>query len=125
MNIKLTRAPEAFYLSAPSDDTSLRIKILDATLSITQVELKPPLLANANVLGMKCEAHYSVIHTRIKTFTTISGAQQVSIDNAFLGSIPEIILIVLVKNTAFFGSASTNPFNFHHYDMTNIVLYVN
>jgi hypothetical protein len=33
-NIKPTRAPEAFYLLAPSDDTILRIKILDATLSL-------------------------------------------------------------------------------------------
>jgi hypothetical protein len=51
MNIKLARAPEAFYLLAPSDDTKVHIKILDATLFITQVELKPPLLpAHANVL---------------------------------------------------------------------------
>ena len=28
MNIKLTRAPEGFYLLAPSDDNKLRIKIL-------------------------------------------------------------------------------------------------
>ena len=39
MNIKLTRAPEAFYLLAPSDDTKVRIKILGATLFITQIEL--------------------------------------------------------------------------------------
>jgi hypothetical protein len=41
MDIKLTRAPEAFYISAPSDDTKLSIKILDATLFITEIELKP------------------------------------------------------------------------------------
>ena len=41
MNIKLTRAPDAFYIAAPSDDNKVRIKILDATLSSTQVELKP------------------------------------------------------------------------------------
>ena len=51
MSIKLTRTPEAFYLLAPTDDTKVRIKILDATLLIPQVELKPPLLlAHANVL---------------------------------------------------------------------------
>jgi Mg-chelatase subunit ChlI len=44
MNINLTRAPEGFYLFIPSDDNKLRIKILDATLLINQVELKPPLL---------------------------------------------------------------------------------
>jgi len=126
MNIKLTRAPEAYYLLAPSDDNNVRIKILDATIFITQVELKPSLLlAHANVLGMKRKAHYSAIHTQIKTFTASSGAQQVSIDNAFLGPIPERILVALVKNTSFVGSASTNPFNFHHYGMTNLVLYVN
>jgi len=41
MNIKLTRAPESLYLLAPSDDNKVRIKILDATLLITQAELKP------------------------------------------------------------------------------------
>jgi len=37
MKINLTRAPEGFYLLAPLDDNKLRIKILDATLFITQV----------------------------------------------------------------------------------------
>ena len=82
---KLTRASERFYLLAPSDDNKQRIKILDATLFINQVELKPPLLlAHANVLGMKRKAHYPVTHTQIKTFTASSGSQQISIDNAFL-----------------------------------------
>jgi len=74
---------------------------------------------------MKRKAHYPVTHTQIKTFTASSGAQQVSINNAFLGPVPERILIAFVKNTAFVGSASTNPFNFHHYDMKNLVLFVN
>jgi len=73
---------------------------------------------------MKRKAHYPVTHTQIKTFTARSGTQQISINNAFLGPVPDRILKVLVKNAAFVGSASTNPFHFHHY-MTNLVLYVN
>jgi hypothetical protein len=126
MNIRLTRAPEAFYLLGTTDDVKVRIKILDATLFVTQTEIKPPLLlAHANVLAMKRKAHYPITHTQIKTFTAGAGAQQISIDNAFLGPIPERLLIGLVKNTAFVGSVSTNPFQFHHYDMTYLVLYVN
>jgi len=71
---------------------------------------------------MKRKAHYLVTHTQIKNFTASSGAQQVSIDNAFLGPIPERILIAMVKNTAFVDSVSTNQFHFHHYDTTNLVL---
>jgi hypothetical protein len=74
---------------------------------------------------MKHKAHYPVTHTQIKTFTASSVSQQVSIDNAFLRPIPERILIAFVKNTAFVGSAGTHPFHFHHYDMTNLVFYVN
>ena len=73
---------------------------------------------------MKRKAHYPVTHTQNKTFTASSGAQQISIDNAFLGPIPERILIALVKNTAFVGSASTNPYHFQHCHMTNLVLYL-
>jgi len=111
---------------APSDDNYVRIKILDATLFITQAELKTTLLlAHANVLGIKRKAHYPVTLIQIKTFSASSGAQQMFIDNAFIGPIPERILIALVKYTAFVGSASTNPFQFHHYDVINLVLYVN
>jgi len=129
MNIKLKRAPEWFYLLTPSDDNKVCIKILDATIFITQAELKPPLLPlllpHANVLAMKCKVHYTVTHTQIEMFTAISGAQQVSIANAFLGPIPERILIVFVKNTAFVGSVSTKLFHFHHYAMSNFLLFLN
>jgi len=74
---------------------------------------------------MKRKGHYPVTRNQIKMFTASSGAQQVSFDNAFLGPVPERILIAFVKNTAFVGSVSTNPFHFNHYDMTNFVLFVN
>jgi len=72
MNIKLTRAPDAFYLLATSDYNKLRIKILDTTHFITQVEMKSPLfLAHANILGMKRKAHYPVTHTQIKNLLRV------------------------------------------------------
>ena len=85
----------------------------------------PLLLVHANVLGMKCKERYPVTHNQIRNFTANSGAQQVSIIHAFLGSIPEMILIAMVKNTAFVGSAGTNPFHIHYLDMTSLLLYVN
>jgi hypothetical protein len=106
MNITLTRAPEAFYLLVPADDPKVLIKIMDVSFFVTHIEFKPPLLlAHANVLGMKRKAHYPVTHTQIKTFTARSGAQHVSIDNAFLKRIPDRIPLGFVKNGGFFGSA--------------------
>jgi len=53
-----------------------------------------------------------LIH-RSKLLLRVLGPSK-SIDNAFLGLVPERFLIAMVKNTAFVGSASTNPFHFHH-----------
>jgi predicted acyltransferase (DUF342 family) len=64
---------------------------------------------------MMRKAHYPVAHSQFETFTASSGTQEISINNAFLGSMPNRNLIVLVKNVTFFGSVSTNPFHFHHY----------
>jgi len=67
INIKLTRAPETFYLSAPSGENKLRIKIFDATIFTTQVELKSRLLLDhSNVLAMKRKAHYPLTIIRLK-----------------------------------------------------------
>jgi len=63
---------------------------------------------------MKRKAHYLVTHTEIKIFTGSSGAQQVFVDNAFLGPIPVRILIELVINTPLVGSTTTNPFHLYH-----------
>ena len=41
MNTKLTRATDPIYILAPSNDNKVRIKILDASFFLTQVEMKP------------------------------------------------------------------------------------
>jgi hypothetical protein len=41
INIEFTRAPEAFYLWGHSNDPKVFIKILEANLFVTHVELKP------------------------------------------------------------------------------------
>jgi hypothetical protein len=81
---------------------------------ISQVEVKLPFLARANVLAMKLKARCPVIHTQIKTLLQVLGLSR-SLDNAFLGPILERSLEALVKSTAFVDSASTNPHHFQHY----------
>jgi len=101
------------------------MKTLDATVFVTQDELKPSLLAHANVWVQNVK-HIILLHVlRSKFSLRVLAVQQVSIDNAFLGPIPERIFIAMVKNTQFVVSASTHPFHFHHYDMTHLVLYAN
>ena len=115
-----------FYRLAPSDDYNELIKILDATLFITLVELNAPLLLQqANAFEMKSKTHYPATNTQIITFTAKSVAQHVSVDNTFLEPIPKRIMTALIKNTAFVVSTTKNTYHFQSYYMANLVLYVN
>ena len=126
MNSRLTREPEAVCLLGPSDDTKIRIKTLDATICDPQIVIKPPfLLSHAYDFDVKRKAHCPVTRTQIKNFTASSEAQRVPMINAFPRPNFESMLIGFVKNSTFVGSACTDSFHFHHYDMTSLVLNVN
>ena len=112
-----------FYVLAPSDDNKVRIKILDATVFITQVELKPVFLLT--LMFWKWNAkHIILLHTlKLKLLMGVFCPERLY--RQCNGPIPERILIALVKNTAFVGSASTNQYHFQHHYMTNLVFNLN
>ena len=99
-SIKLTREPESCYLLAPSHDNKVRVKISDATLSITEVELKPPLLlADANVVHMKRKAHYPVIYIQVKTLQRVlRPSRSLSIMHS-LNKLPKGFSLLSLKTT--------------------------
>ena len=73
----LTRAPQAFCLLAPSGDTNLRIMVLDATLFITQVELKP-LFFLLKLMFCELNAKHIILWhiLRLKTLLRVLGSSR-------------------------------------------------
>ena len=53
------------------------------------------------------------------------GQQSQHIDNAFLGEIPKHIAICMTDNDSYNGNYRKNPFNFQHYNLTQIGISVN
>jgi len=70
-------------------------------------------------------ARYNLTRVELKSFTFSSGAQSLSIENAVLGTIPKRLLFIMVKNTEFLGSVTTNPCHFRHYVLSSFALNVN
>ena len=66
MNMKLTRALDAFHLLAPSDDNKVRFMILDDSPF-------PLFLAHGNVLGIKRKAHYPDTILKLKPLLRVFG----------------------------------------------------
>ena len=59
-----------------------------------------------------------------KTFAIPQNYLDVNHEKLFSGQLPTRIVVALVDNRAFNGDRAHNPFNFHHYNLSEISLYL-
>ena len=118
--VKLHRHKPEFCLLSSDIAPANKIIIVDAILYVKKVELTPSVFnANNTVLNDK-NAHCAITRTTPKVFTVPRGQQSQHIDKAFLGEIPKCIAICMMHNNSYNGNYKKNPFNFQHYNLTQI-----
>ena len=101
------------------------VNIKEATLIVHRAKISPGvLLAHANAL-VKSTAKYPITRVEVKAFTVHSGVMGETLDNVILGQLPKRIIVGFVKNKAFNGNRHLNPFNFQHFNVNLLSLYVN
>jgi hypothetical protein len=126
VQVKLTKAKPSFYLMHTDPAHSTVFKFLDAKLYVKRVRVNPAhLLANNETLKHGALSRFNLTRVELKSFTFLSGARSISIDNAVTGRIPKRLLFTMLKNTDFLGSLVSNPYNFRYYDISNFSLFVN
>lgn len=124
MRVKLNRASPEFYMFSKSNDVTGKIKILDATLFVKQVEINPTLSLKIEKKLLETPASYHIQRVEVKNNTVGTGANSINIPYLLQGQIPKYIIFGLVKNDSFVGSFESNPFQFIHSDLVNIALFV-
>ena len=121
VKIKLVRSKDAFCVMSDGD---FKVKITNAMLLVRKVKLSPSVfLAHAKALE-NGTAKYPIRRVVCKTFTVPNGFRDVSHEKLFSGQLPTRIVIGLVNNQTFNGSRDRNPFNFQHFNATEISVYL-
>ncbi|XP_039312426.1 uncharacterized protein F54H12.2-like [Solenopsis invicta] len=123
MRLRMVRSRDAFCLM---DQTKrdFEVHILDATLLVRRSKISPGiLLAHAKALS-KTTAKYPLTRVEVKSISIHSGIYGETLDNVILGQIPKRLITGFVDNRAFNGNRTLNPFNFHHYKINYLSLYV-
>jgi len=69
-------------------------------------------------------AKYPIRRVVCKSFAIPQHYLDVSHDKLFSGQLPTRLVIGLVTNQAFNGHAESNPFNFQHFNLNEIALYL-
>ena len=119
--IRLIRSRDSFCLMSTGQ---FKVKIMAASLFIRKVKVSPSVfLAHAKTLE-KSLAKYPIRRVVCKTFTIPTGHLDASNEKLFTGQLPRRVVIGLVDNEAFNGAFGQNPFNFKHFSLSEIALYL-
>ncbi|KAG8235182.1 hypothetical protein J437_LFUL015488 [Ladona fulva] len=122
LRVKMIRSRDTFCLM--SETPYAKVKILDATLLVRRVCINPSVLIAHSKILEKSPAKYPLTRVEVKVLTISSGVQSKVIDNIFIGQLPKRCIIGFVTNAAFNGDTTKNPFNFQHFSMTHLSLYI-
>jgi hypothetical protein len=123
VKIKLIKNPDAFCLMATGGQ-QFKIVVTAATLLTRKVKISPSVfLAHAKTLESGT-AKYPIKRVVCKTFTIPAGYLDVSNEKLFSGQLPVRLIVGLVDNRAYNGDRERNPFNFQHFSLTEIGIYL-
>ena len=124
VRIRLVRNKDAFCLVATGAAAAFKVKIHEAKLFVRKVKLSPSVyLAHEKALSVG-NAKYPIRRVVCKTFTIPRGNLDWNHQNLFQGQSPTRLVLACLDNDAFNGSYAKNCFNFKHYNMTSVKLYI-
>lgn len=122
VKVKMQRARDAFCLM--SDGTEYKLVILDAALRVRRVKINPNIALTHSRILEQANIKYAIGRVEVKVQTLAQGSKNHTIDNLVLGQLPKRVIIGFVSNAGYNGDYKKNPFNFQHYDLNHLSLYV-
>jgi len=121
MRIKLARSRDTFCLMRA---IGTKINVTHASLFVRKVKLSPTVfLAHAKALE-NSTAKYHVKRVVCKAFAIPQNYLDANYESVFSGQLLTRIVVGLVDNRAFNGDRTRKPFNFQHFDLSEILLYL-
>lgn len=124
IGLKLWQGHDSFRIITDSLTPDYKIQIVDARFKLCV--LKPTsamLLANEKMI-QEVPAMYPYLRSDIKTVSVAAGQYGFSADDMFQGLVPSKLIVGLVSSAAYNGDYGKNPFNFGHYDLNSLGLYI-
>ena len=122
ITIRLHRADPKFCLMAVEATGRYTISIDKAELYVCQKKIATSVREAHQVMLLKTPFKYPIRKVQMKFFTRGANRSDLTEPNLVNGVLPRRIIIGLVDSLAFHGSYHHSPFNFNHFNVSNIVL---
>lgn len=122
LKIKLIRSkPEFCLIGLPGH----KVVLDHISLFVRKVRTSPGVIVgHAKMLEKGSTAKYPINRTMCKVYSIPQGSMSIVQDNVFVGQMPKKLIVGCLDNDAFHGNMEKSPFEFKHYHMNFIGIYV-
>jgi hypothetical protein len=124
LRIRLVRQKDAFCLMSDAAQPQYKLQIVDAKIYVRKVKLSSSVFVAHAKAVEQSNMKYPLHRVICKSFTIPRGNLDFSHENLFSGHLPTRIVLGLVENSAYNGSFDRNPFNFKHFDLAQLKIFV-
>ena len=124
LKIRLIRNKDSFCLMSGGVNAAFKMHIVGCKLIVRKVKLSPSVfVAQAKALEVG-NAKYPIRRVVCKTFTVPRGNFNFSQENVFSGQLPTRLVVCMTDNDSMNGVYAKNPFNFKHYNLSSLKVFL-
>lgn len=124
MNVRLTRARPEFYLMTNAASPDFKVLIEDIVLKACKVQINPAVIYGHAEILKSVNAKYPFTKTEVKQIAIAAGTVNFDQDQLFQNIRPNRVVVGFVNALGAAGDYTKNPFNFQHFNVNQIGLFV-
>ena len=128
LRLKFIPSKDKFVIVTPAPaaaQVEYQIKIIECRLYLHSLEVTHSLALAHEQMLHKSNMNYPIRRVTMKHLSIPANHLSVLHDNIYLGAVPERIVVGLVSDSSLNGGYQENPFNFQHFGLNYLALYVN
>ncbi len=125
IKIRLVRASDTFCIVKDSaDEEEYKIKLTQASFVARKIKLRNDLFNIHQKELEKTPAVYPIKRVTVKAATVQKDGRDYRNETFYNGDVPNKLFFAFVLNSAFNGDKTKNPFNFQHFKVNSIAMYL-
>ncbi len=125
MQLKFYLNDPTFYLIGANAATNYKLELQEVELYVRRVTIGDTFVQNISQEIATKDALYPFTRREVLSLSVPQGLTQFTKENLFQGQLAVNFFVALVRNDAFSGVTTRNPFCFEHFNLNEIALYEN
>jgi hypothetical protein len=125
ITVKFTPSPLAFAFIGADAHAAVKVLMLDTKLYVRTKRACPELVLAHKEMLQKCNMRIPLNRVTVAKYGIATGFTTTSIPLNFPAKLPKRLFIAFVTNAASSGAMGENPYNFQHFNLTNLTITVN